>query len=426
MNIPIKLIVVLVLPCISFSVYADQRAHELELSKEIEQSIALNEEVLAWKEVVEDVGGNGTGHFFSNIQTPELRMKAEQDERDDALRIGGALRWRLDKTKAKSIQKAEIDGMLNVHELRLFSAEWKVRNELKSTCLRAAFLRTQLGYSDDEVDILEARLSTQKELLKLQGTEVFSVLKAKKSLIEAKEAKESFQSELAILEGGLMDKGISSDILSQLYLDEKWTVNKEEIFSLFEDSSKDDGLNGVIDLIPEVKLQAIKATGEELKHMSSVKENRFGLSYVQIQYEEENDQDKDDRETSFGLSFGLRLPSRHNVPYSETLKRNGQSARNLRVKNEVESSLLECFDAWSHADANEQRLSTDRKQLVAELEDLLKTLSDNSAQLEASQRFSVEKELLELQSSILTLNYETLEAAIKLENELFRELVVLP
>jgi len=396
--------------CVIPDLKSSDQSHVNERLDSIERAIAESDEVIAWKAALEALADFRTG---SGIET-ELRLRTEQDQDDHDQRVEGALRWRLDGDRPRWFVANEREGNLRIYENELEIVEHELRSRIKRKLLKLSYLRVKQNLLNGEKDIWQAELSMSEDLLKSGEADVFLNSRKRRKAASANEAVFNAQDEIARLERELrIEYGIElPDTGKDLPATWRLKDSPDELRSIGLDSR-----NPSIDTLLQRHPVSMIFEGElefaKDRLLRQKKKGKLNLSYVQLQYEEHRDAGEDSGESIVGLGVGVNLPFWNKA----SLRREeaGKAHTNAELVGRLvrtRSKIAAAIEGWMLASQRRSRYEEELLKHKAELRELEIFMAENATQ---GSLLDLQKEQLEVQTSLLELRMENFEAAIDLE-----------
>ena len=384
------------------------------LFQSIEQVVAADAVVVAWEEVLEDAreGKQNIG----GMSRPELRLKAEQDSIDDDVRMGSALRWRLDESMPKWYRAIEANSLVQIYEHRLRISKDQVRVALKRDCLRLSFLRKKLEQSLELVALQEKHLKEQETLLKYKNVRALSPMKAKLALLTAVDNVDTIEAELLELENSLKERGLAEQALEELDFEDSWQLQTDRPLLDISPNGIDAFLLEITYEHPRLAIIALEKNLLKDQRLAKLKKSGMGLSYVQLEYEQENDSGRAINDSTVGLSFGINLPFWNKSSQRKRIAAKNETDTELIRDNElIKDEILQSLTEWKQINGRDLRLRPQIEALISELETLGISLDTNSPSLSGEQSQQIKQELIELRTKLDELRYKLLLTALDME-----------
>ncbi|MCH6258421.1 hypothetical protein MLD52_17810 [Puniceicoccaceae bacterium K14] len=389
------------------------------LEASIEAVVSADEEVLAWEEALEalDVGLDAG----MDLEAPELRLKAEQDELDDALRLGGALRWKLNRGRSNRFRREETLVNKEVYEYQLRRAREELKNSLKRDCLMLSYLKSEEKNLSRLLDLHKERLAKEEALDAHRKVRSFSRLKNRSEALLLSENYDRVQGKIEDLEKALLGEGLTEDVISTIDIQSSWRLDFE-----LEAATEDKELYLTQVLRGHPKFKALRSQRSLLVEEAKDRDKRSGLnlSYVQVQYEQEDDDDEDDRETSFGVSVGVNLPFWNGASKArDAYEKSGSDARFLGDMHLSEREVRSALQEWIRVLEVDSKRGTELTSLIDEMKELRASIRSSGDGYAATELFSMEIEILKLEAMADEYKFDVYRAALDLERVSYETVV---
>lgn len=385
------------------------------LSQAIDRAISKNEEVVGWETAIESLDRLDVRR---NVDT-ELRFRAERDYDDEEQRIQGALRWKLDGDEPRWLLLNRKDQTLLIYKSELSILRNKLRSGIKRELINLAYLRSKLEMVREEELLYADVLAESKELLNAGESNRLNHIKRKLRAVSAREETVDVQNEVRRLEEYLwkeysvrlpQDQESSMAILS---LSKGIRSSQEaESGSFLGDVLRSHPLTSILQC--EARITSDRLLYEKGK-------DKLGLSYLQLQYEENTELDSDSNESILGVGVGVKLPSwkrrsgeKAGVRYAES------NVRRLARVEQIREALTGSISEWRSCSERQLRYGSELRKLESELLELEGLMEQGEV---SSSLFELRKERLALARELLDLDRDGLLAAIEFEEVSCREIV---
>jgi len=395
------------------------------LFQSIEQVIVADAVVIAWEKVLED-SREGTQNI-GGMSRPELRLKVEQDSIDDDVRMGSAFRWRLDESMPKWYRAVEANSLVQIYEHRLRIAKDQIRVALKGDCLRLSFLRKKLDQALELVALQERHLKEQETLLEYKNVRALSPMKAKLALVTAVDNVDTIEADLIELEKSLIERGMVPQSLANLDFDYSWQLQTDRPWLDISSEDIDTFLSEITYDHPRLAIIALEKNLLRDQRLAKLKKSGLGLSYVQLEYEQENDSDRAINDSSVGLSFGINLPFWNNSSHRKRIAaKNETDTEFIRDSERIKDEILKSLRDWKGINGRDRRLRPQMEILISELETLEVSLETNGSSISGEQSFEIKQELIEVIAKLDELRYKVLSTALDVEDSMHQAVLFNP
>ena len=395
------------------------------LFQSIEQVIATDAVVIAWEEVLDDAREGK--QYIGGMSQPELRFRVERDRMDDDVRMGSAIRWRLDESMPKWYRMVEATSLVQLYEYHLRIARDQIRIELKRDCLKFSFLREKLDRGLESLELQQKHLAEQEMLLEYNNVRALAPMKAKLAVATAADDVESIRAELVELESDLIDRGMDNESVLNLDFEQSWQLQGDRPWLEVSLRDMDAFLMEMSYDHPRLAIITLEKDLLKDQRLAKLKRSGLGLSYVQLEYERENDSNRATNDSTIGLSFGVNLPFWNESSRTKRITAKDETdtefiADGERIRDEIVKSLKE----WKLIKSRDLRLRPQMEVLVSELQDLGASLDISGPSLAGEQSHQIKKELIELKENLADLRYKVLLAALELEASLHQPVLFNP
>ncbi len=385
------------------------------LSSAIDRAVSKNDEVVAWENAIETLDRTDVRRSLDT----ELRLRAERDYSDEEQRIQGALRWKLDGDEPRWLLLNKKEQTLLIYKSELSILRNKLRSGIKKKLINLAYLRSKLEVAREEELLYAAVLAEGEELLNAGESNRLNYIKRKLRAVSAREEVLDVENDVRRLEASLWaDYSVrlphnQESSIAILGLSEGLRNPQEiEAGSFLDEVLRDHPLTSIFQ-------SEARMANDRLVHEKG--KDKLGLSYLQLQYEENNDLDSDANESVVGVGLGVKLPSwkqrsgeKAGVRFAES-----QVSRLGRV-GQVREDLTRSISEWRTCSERQLRYGRELRELESELRDL-ERLMDQGEQ--SSSLFELRKERFALARELLELDRDGLLAAIEFEAVSCREMV---